>query len=252
MTARYTFPNAWELARRRLDLLEACHDPGSFRRAAALGVGPGWRCLDAGAGGGSFARWLAERTGDVLAVDIDMRLLEEIAAPGLEVRQMDLARDELPRAAFDFVHTRLVLIHVPERDEVLRRLADALRPGGVLLVEEDDVYPLATNTGAYREAWHAVIELTSAAGLDGEWARRLPERLGALGLADGGAELDGQLFPGRSEIAEFWSLTWLQARAGIEARGIPGAVIDRGRAELDDPARWFHGPVKIAAWGRRR
>lgn len=81
MTARYTFPNAWELAPRRLELLEACHDPGSFRRAAALGVGPGSRCLDAGAGGGSFARWLADRTGDVLAVDIDIRLVEEIAAP---------------------------------------------------------------------------------------------------------------------------------------------------------------------------
>jgi hypothetical protein len=82
MTARYTFPNAWEFARRRLELLEACHDPGSFRRAAALGVGPGWRCLDAGAGGGSFARWPAERTGDVLAVDVDVRLVEKIDAAG--------------------------------------------------------------------------------------------------------------------------------------------------------------------------
>jgi SAM-dependent methyltransferase len=183
MTARYTFPNAWELARRRLELLEACHDPGSFRRAAALGVGPGSRCLDAGAGAGSFARWLADRTGDVLAVDIDVRLVEEIAAPGLEVRRHDLAHDELPRGEFDFVHTRLVLIHVPERDAVLRRLADALRPGGVLLVEEDDIYPLATTKGAYREAWDAVLELTGAAGLDGEWGAAAVSRYGTRSTA---------------------------------------------------------------------
>jgi SAM-dependent methyltransferase len=183
MTARYTFPNAWELARRRLELLEACHDPGSFRRAAALGVGPGSRCLDAGAGAGSFARWLVDRTGDVLAVDIDVRLVEEIDAPGLEVRRHDLAHDELPRGEFDFVHTRLVLIHVPERDAVLRRLADALRPGGVLLVEEDDIDPLATTKGAYREAWDAVLELTGAAGLDGEWGAAAVSRYGTRSTA---------------------------------------------------------------------
>jgi hypothetical protein len=84
---------------------------------------------------------------------------------------------------------------------VLRRLAVAVRPGGVLLVEEDDIYPVvATAEGAYRAAW------------------------------DVGAELEGQLFPGGSEIAQFWSLTWL----------------------LEDPARWFHGPAKVAAWGRPR
>ncbi len=70
--------------------------------------------------------------------------------------------------------------------------------------------------------------------------------------ADVGAEIDTQLFPGGSLIAQFWSLTWRQARDGIVARGIPGEVIDRGRAALDDSTRWFHGPAKVIAWGRRR
>lgn len=100
----YAPPNAWEQARRRLALLEACHDPASIRRAEALGVGGGWHCLDAGAGGGSFARWLARRVGDtgsVVAVDLDVRLLEHATTPGLEVRRLDLVADELPRDAFD-------------------------------------------------------------------------------------------------------------------------------------------------------
>ena len=150
------------------------------------------------------------------------------------------------------MHTRLVLLHLPGREAVLRKLASAVRPGGVLLIEEDDIHPLATATGAYREAWDAVLELTGAGGLDGEWARDLPERLGQLGLADVGAEVDTQLFPGGSEIAQFWNLTWLQARDGVVARGIPGEVIDRGRAALDDGTRWFHGPAKVIAWGWRR
>jgi tRNA A58 N-methylase Trm61 len=78
------FANAWELARRRLDLLEQYYDPASFRWAPALGVRDGWCCLDAGAGGGSFARWLGERvgaTGSVVAADIDVELLKGIAAP---------------------------------------------------------------------------------------------------------------------------------------------------------------------------
>jgi hypothetical protein len=37
------------------------------------------------------------------------------------------------------VHARLVLLHVPARQEALRRMVSALRPGGWLLVEDYDV-----------------------------------------------------------------------------------------------------------------
>jgi SAM-dependent methyltransferase len=241
----YALPNAWETARRRLELLEECHDPSSFRRAEALGVAPGWRCLDAGAGGGSFARWLAGRGADVLAVDLDVRLIEP--APGLEVRQMNVVTDELPRDEFDFVHTRLLLIHVPEREAVLRKLVASLRPGGLLMVEEDDIYPLeATAAGDYRRGWEAFLQRTAQAGVHPTWARALPEKLDALGLRDVDAEVDTQLFRGRSAPAEFWSMTWLQVRDEADA-----AAIDAGRAALDDPAGWYHGPAKVIAWGRR-
>ncbi len=148
--------------------------------------------------------------------------------------------------------TRLVLIHVPARDDLLPRLAAALRPGGILFLEEDDIHPvLATAEGPCREAWQAMLRVTHEAGTDPEWARGLPERLGALGLVDVESELDGQLFPGGSVPAQFWALTWLQARERAVALGIPGEIIDAGRAVIEDPARWFHGPVKVVAWGRR-
>ena len=83
----YALSNAWELARRRLALLEAIHDPATFRRMETLGVRRHWSCLEAGAGYGSVARWLAGRVGERGSVT----LLEEIEAPGLEVRRTDVS-----------------------------------------------------------------------------------------------------------------------------------------------------------------
>jgi SAM-dependent methyltransferase len=251
----YVVPNTWEHAARRLELLEACYDAASIQRASALGVCEGWRCLDAGAGPGSFARWLGSRVGaagSVVAADVDTRLLQDITAPNIGVRQVDLVSDQLPRGEFDFVHTRLVLMHIPAREQVLGRLCAALRPGGIVMIEEQDGFPVLANaTGAYREAWLAFIRVCRAGGVDPDWTRDLPLRLHRHGLADVGAELDVPLFRGGSAHARFWSLTWQQVRGRLAAIGEPAPVIDRGRAELDDEQRWFHGPAMVTAWGRR-
>jgi 2-polyprenyl-3-methyl-5-hydroxy-6-metoxy-1,4-benzoquinol methylase len=155
----YIVPNEWEHARRRLELLEACYDEASFRRASLLRVCDGWRCLEAGAGGGSFARWLSAKVGpggSVVAADLDTRLLGDIHSPNVEIRELDLVSGELPSQEFDFIHTRLVLMHIPERERVLDRLCAALRPGGTLMLEEADVFPiLAAESGPYRDAWLA-------------------------------------------------------------------------------------------------
>jgi 2-polyprenyl-3-methyl-5-hydroxy-6-metoxy-1,4-benzoquinol methylase len=252
---QYVFANVWELARQRLSLLEACHDPTSFRCAAALGVGRGWQCLDAGAGGGSFARWLAERVGEdgrVVAADLDVRLLEDLSAPNVEIRGMDLVHDELPDAAFDFVHARMVLMHIPARDAVLARLVDAVRPGGVLMLEEQDTFPIAlAPPGDYADAWAAFVPAMRAAGVDPEWARWLPDRLTAAGLSGVEATVEVQVFRGDSPAARFWSLTWLQARERLVRAGADGALIDRGRAALEDQAGWFYGPAMVIASGHR-
>ena len=254
-THGYALSNAWELAQRRLELLAATHNAASIRRAEALGVGPGWRCLEAGAGQGSFARWLASRvgpSGGVLAADVDVRLLEGLEAPNLEVREMDLETDALPEAAFDLVHTRFLLMHLPTRDEVLRRLAAAVRPGGVLMIEEGGIHPIpATSDGPYLEAWLAFHRMMRGAGVDTDWAWRLPERLDALALVDVGAEFEGEIFSGGSELAQLWSLSWLQVRDRIIAAGSTAEVVDAGRAALADASRRFHGPARVIAWGRR-
>jgi SAM-dependent methyltransferase len=185
------------------------------------------------------------------AADLDTRLLQDIAAPNIEVRQLDLVSDQLPRGEFDFIHTRMVLMHIPAREQVLGRLRAALRPGGTVMIEEQDGFPVLANAaGAYREAWLAFIRVCRAAGVDPDWTRDLPLRRHRHALVDVSAEVDVPLFRGGSDHARFWSLTWQQVQSSLAAIGEPAHVIDRGRAELDDEQRWFHGPAMVTAWGR--
>ncbi|GGT89551.1 hypothetical protein GCM10010289_07010 [Streptomyces violascens] len=41
-----------------------------------------------------------------------------------------MTEDEAPSGPFDFVHARLVLVHVKDRDRALRAMLGAQRPGG--------------------------------------------------------------------------------------------------------------------------
>lgn len=138
MTA-YAMAEATDLAGTQLRALREAYDPYTTERLAGTGVGPGWRCLEIGAGDGSIARWLAHRVlpgGEVLATDLDTRRLASGA--GLRVLRHDIGQDPLPTGEFDLVHARLVLQHVPNRREVLARLRAALRPGGWIQIDEFD------------------------------------------------------------------------------------------------------------------
>ena len=115
--------------------------PGQPVFSILLGVGPSWRCLEVGGGGGSVAAWLSERVGPdgyVLATDIDPRFLVTLKLSNVEARKHDILNDELPEGSFDLVHARAVLEHLPARQEALRQLVTTLTPGGWLLVEDAD------------------------------------------------------------------------------------------------------------------
>ena len=253
--ARYAFDNGWVEARRRLRLLEDVLDPGTTRRLDALGVGPGWRCLEVGAGGGSVARWLCDRvgpTGRVVAVDLDTRFVEEDAPANLEIHSRDVVAEGIPGGGYDLIHTRLVLMHIPEREQILGELAARLAPGGWLLAEEADHYSFDTAASApYVRGWRALLDVLARMGMDATWARTLPARLAPVGLVDVSAEAEILYFPGGSTLAEFYRISWEQARPLVLAAGVPVDVLDAALAEMADPACWFPGHTLVAARGRR-
>ena len=138
----YLLGNRQVQAGARFVALAALFDPTTCRLLDRIGVGPGWRCWEVGAGGPSIPRWLADRVGaagEVIATDIDTSWLTGRPGPAqLRVHEHDVGTDPPPATDLDLVHARLVLTHVPRRDAALTAMVSALRPGGWLLLEEAD------------------------------------------------------------------------------------------------------------------
>src|SRR5947209_2530487 len=97
----------------RFAALAALDDADTLRHLLDRSIGPGWSCLEVGAGGGPIAAWLSDRvgpTGRVVATDLDTQFVERFRRANMEIWRHDVSCDPLPEAAFDLVHTRLVLI----------------------------------------------------------------------------------------------------------------------------------------------
>lgn len=255
----YLLDNAGKETPARFAALSALLDPGTIRHLEDRGVAPGWHCLEVGGGSGSIASWLAHRvgpTGHVLATDIDPRFLESLHLPNLEVRRHDIATDPLPEAAFDLVHARLVLMHLPERETALARMISALKPGGWLIDEEYDSFSMppdpAVNPGEVLSPTQvAMMRLLADGGVDRLYGRRLIGRLRAHGLTS----IDGQA---RAFMWQRGSLGATLVRTTYEV--LRGALIDgdyitpqqfeEDVARLDDPDFLMPSAILWSAWGQ--
>ena len=108
-----------------------------------LGLGPGWRCVDVGAGGGDVSVAMAEvvgHTGRVYAVDSDPLARDEVAraaAAHSQVIAITQAGEDLTLPEpVDLAFCRFLLLHVLEPAAVLRRMTRAVRPGGWVVAQE--------------------------------------------------------------------------------------------------------------------
>ncbi|MDN5851869.1 MAG: class I SAM-dependent methyltransferase [Actinomycetia bacterium] len=105
------------------------HDPPTKLLLAEIGIGAGSRCLDVGAGEGSIARWMANRTGPagrVVATDADVTHLKPSA--GVEVYRHDINEGMPVASSFDLIHVRNVLMRLPKREQIFAMLLDSLAP----------------------------------------------------------------------------------------------------------------------------
>ena len=257
--AGYGLDNAWHKALARLRSLEQWLDPATIRHLRARGVGAGWRCLEVGGGAGSVARWLCGQVcpgGEVMVTDIDTRFLESRSEANLRVLRHDITADNLPAAAFDLVHCRLVLAHLADRQAVLSKLAATLRPGGQLVAEEMDFVSVVADPGqprglAFNAAVSSSNDVLRARGFDPEYGRFLLAGLRTAGLADIGTEGHVRLWPGGSPGATAWRLTFEQLRDDMAAFGLDHATIARAIEACENPGFTFMSQVTIAAWGQR-
>jgi ubiquinone/menaquinone biosynthesis C-methylase UbiE len=131
----------------RLKILARALAPGTEALLDRLPLRTGMRCLDLGCGSGGVTFALAERVGPsgaVVGIDMDEVKLgltrEEAARRGLanvELRAADVTAWRDP-VAYDLVYARMLLQHLARPVDLLRRMWEALRPGGILAVEDAD------------------------------------------------------------------------------------------------------------------
>ncbi|MEV7603001.1 methyltransferase domain-containing protein [Kitasatospora sp. NPDC089797] len=256
----YLLDNARAEAGERFTQLAELFDAVTLGHVRRLGIGPGARCWEVGAGSPGIPQALAAivgPTGHVLATDLDPSWLT--TGQGYEVRRHDVATDPAPEpGTFDLVHARLVLVHVPDRARALATMAAALRPGGRLLVEDADtaLQPLACldDSGpAQRRANRlrdAVRQLLAGRGADLAYGRTLPRALRAAGLVEVAAA--GSFPVGGPACDRLEAATIRHVRGELLAAGLTDdAEIEAHLAALAAGELDLTLAPLISAWGRR-
>jgi ubiquinone/menaquinone biosynthesis C-methylase UbiE len=257
----YLLDNRQAEAGTRLGALARLFDPSTFRHLERLGLGPGWRCWEVGAGGTSVPAFMAERVGSegsVVATDIDVSWMGSDTDTPYEVLVHDVGADPPPDGPFDLIHARLVLVHVPERQRALSSMVGALRPGGWLLVEDADpaLQPLTCidewgpDQRLANKLRRDFRTLLVERGADTAYGRTLPRSLREAGLTEVAATA---YFPVTGpECTVLERATVEQMRGRLVAGGLASEEeVERHLANIDAGGLDFATSPMISAWGRR-
>jgi SAM-dependent methyltransferase len=178
--------------------------------------------------------------------------------PCLEVRQGDLAVADLGTSEFDLVNARAVMMWVPERENLVRRSFEALRPGGWMVI--DDGWQILeadpSTPSELADTWRYLQDQI------GRQQRELTgmktfgkEAFGVLrtvGFVD--VDARGVIEPtvGGTPRARFRKETMRSSMAGLAARGI----VDRAELEpmldvFDRPEFAMWQAINMQVWGRK-
>jgi SAM-dependent methyltransferase len=157
--------------------------------------------LDLGCGEGGDARWLAAQGWQVVAVDISDTALQRAAADSGDLAaRIDFQRHDLmqtfPEGTFDLVSAQFLHSPVPwDREQLLRRAADAVAVGGTLFIVDHGEAP--------------------------PWASRLAKHVHDFPTAQ-------QVIDGLALDLTQWEIVRAEAaaREGVGPEGEPGHLID--------------------------
>ena len=258
----YALDNTKPETEQRFGSLEASYDPVTIRHLETIGVTEGWQCLEVGGGGGSIARWLSRRvgeTGSVLVTDIEPRWMEGMREANVEVRVHDIVNDPLPEAAFDLVHARLVLVHLPGRRQALDSILRALRPGGWVLIEEF-VHPCPVDprgvgpdeAACFETILQAQVDFITESGADMDWGRQVYGELRERGCTEIAAEGFFEVWAGGSIGIRLHRANCDQLAERLVASGrADHAQLEKFRQLLDNPALTVNSLTLVSTRGRR-
>ncbi len=249
----------------RLRLLHRVVESGTARALRAAGLAPGMTVVDVGCGIGTVTRQIAEvvgRAGRVTGIDASS---EQIEVSRRECRDLERvgfmvasAYDTgLPSSTYDFAYCRFVLCHLERPAEALAEMARLVKPGGVLLCEDQEASTLASfpPTQAYESSARKAVELGFKRGVDLDLGRRLPGLVRDLGLSGVQVAIwQPAFFSG--EEKRFYEYTAAETLPRIVASGattreeIEARLVAMRRVN-DDPSILVIMPRIWQVWGRK-
>lgn len=211
----------------RLRSIEMIFDPMTRRRLISAGLKQGSTCLEVGAGAGSVMAWMATeagQSGSVTAVDINTRFLNDPPS-NVKIVPGDIRNLSLEPESFDLVHTRYVLVHIPESQTVLESLWNAVKPGGRVVIEEPDFSFFRAINGedegirSFQKVHQASLHMFSSRGVDYAFGTKLPSLLRKLRARNLVIENDCPISQGGDGIATMMGVSVAQLREKYIATG---------------------------------
>ncbi len=156
------------------------------------------KILDIGSGLGQFTRLMAKVTSQrpfVLGIERDQQQLQQAIDFAQSSNEQELVvfrqgdATQLPLEveeweSFDLVHARFVLEHVKQPAEVVQQMVAACRPGGRVVLGDDDhdIFRLYPECPGFKELWQAYIRSYDRLGNDPYVGRRLVQLLHEAGM----------------------------------------------------------------------
>ena len=253
---RYLFDHVQDGELARLQAIEAVCDRWTIDVLQRAGLQADWRCLDAGAGAGSIARWLAQRmgpAGQVVAADADTRFVEPLASGTLRAVRHDLRHGPPEPGGFDLVHARFLLEWLPGWEQALDHLVASVKPGGTIVIS-DMAWGSRIPAQGVLERWISAIPaaLREVSGYHPDCGRLLPGALESRRIRVDGAEARAALLNGASPGMDWPRLSVQPMTAPMLRMGLADQASLRAVSELlADPATRLWLPPMVSVWGRR-
>ena len=251
---------------RRLAVLGRVKLPTTIAVLEDLGLQPGMRCLDVGCGSGAITLAMASvvgPTGQVVGFDHNKAVLRWAvdAAHRLHITNATFCTADVAdleaEGCYDLVFSRFLLSRVPNPGDVLDRMVRALRPGGIVVVEDEEFagqfcHPRSAAFDRYAELYAAALRRR---GGDPEIGPTLPARLDAQGLEDVGVNVVQPTFR-QNEGKRLPGLTMAHLGPELEAHHLADLdEVEELTAQLEELA---HDETSIVGlprvyqcWGRR-
>ena len=248
----------------RLKVLACATWPTSEAFLRLAGLRPGMRCLDVGCGSGEMAFRMLDSFGvsEVVGLDCDAEAVQVARAVAAEsganarFSVVNIERDAIAeRPDYDFVYARLLLSHLRDPGECVRRLLAGLVPGGILAVEDVDFrghfcHPPCPAFDRYVRWYEAASRLR---GADPWIGPRLPGLLIDSGLNQVRMSVALPTFlEGDGKLMGLLTLESIR-HAVLQLRLATEAHFDRTVAELreftSDPRSMMSLPRLVQAWG---